>query len=191
MSSRSFFAHATMFSASFRFRWKMVVEMPKLKRYCFCSACIARIVSLALSNPRWTLRTTSWTLPMPSIDTRVLKITRRSWQSSTIFVNIGMARCGVRPVVLSPSLRSLGNLSSIRRAMSTRSFRVVGSPPEMLAFSIFFQSLELNARSISAIVRSLLRSPRFQLLHISQRASQTNVQWKIRTVGRIGRNCAI
>ena len=32
---------------------------------------------------------------------------------------------------------------------------------------------------------SPLRSPRFQLLHISQRASQTNVQWKIRTVGGI------
>ena len=38
---------------------------------------------------------------------------------------------------------------------------------------------------------SSLRLPRFQLLHIVQRASQTKVQLKMRTVGRIGRNCAI
>ncbi len=30
---------------------------------------------------------------------------------------------------------------------------------------------------------SSLRLPRVQLLHISQRASQTNVQWKMKTVG--------
>ena len=44
MSSFSFLAHARMFSASFRFMWKMVVEIPKLKRRVFCRACIARIV---------------------------------------------------------------------------------------------------------------------------------------------------
>ena len=33
---------------------------------------------------------------------------------------------------------------------------------------------------------SALRSPRFQLLHISHRASHTNVQWKMSTVGWIG-----
>jgi hypothetical protein len=37
----------------------------------------------------------------------------------------------------------------------------------------------------------LTRLPRFQLLHMVQRASQTKVQLKMRTVGRIGRNCAI
>ena len=70
--------------------------------------------------------------------------------------------------------------------MSTRSLRVVGSPPETLAFSTFFQRFELNALSMSARLMSALRSPRFQLLHISQRASQTNVQWKISTVGWMG-----
>ncbi len=43
-----------MFSASSRFVWKMVVEMPKLKEYFFCSSFIARIVSLAFSKPRFT-----------------------------------------------------------------------------------------------------------------------------------------
>jgi hypothetical protein len=33
---------------------------------------------------------------------------------------------------------------------------------------------------------SSLRLPRVQLLHISQRASQTNVQWKMNTVGCSG-----
>ena len=94
-----------------------------------------------------------------------------------------MARWGVSPVVLMPSLRSRGSLSSITRQISTRSLRVVGSPPEMLAFSMFFQRPELKAFSISASVMSVLRSPRFQLWHISQRASQTNVQWKMSTVG--------
>ena len=70
------------------------------------------------------------------------------------------------------------------------SFRVVGSPPERLAISMFFQRPDWNACSISSSDMSDLRSPRSQLLHISQRASQTKVQWKIRTVGRIGRCCA-
>ena len=56
-------------------------------------------------------------------------------------------------------------------------------PPETLAFSMFFQRFDWKALSISASVMSLLRSPRFQFQHISQRASQTNVQWKISTVG--------
>ena len=40
-----------------------------------------------------------------------------------------MPRCGVSPVVLSVSFRSFGSLSIITRTMSTRSLRVVGSPP--------------------------------------------------------------
>ena len=40
-----------------RFCEKIVVEIPKLNRYCSCSACIARMVSFALSNPRGTWRT--------------------------------------------------------------------------------------------------------------------------------------
>src|SRR5919109_4147841 len=97
-----------------------------------------------------------------------------------------MARRGVRPVVLMVSFRSLGNLSIIKRQMSTMSLRVVGSPPDSDAFSMSFQRFELNACSIWASVRSVLRSPRVQLLHISQRASQTKVQWKMRTVGCSG-----
>ena len=156
MSRFSVFAHARMFSASSRFMWKMVVEMPKLKRYFFCSACIARIVSFALSKPRFTCRTSLCMSPTPSIETRVLKMTPRSWHISTILVSIGMPRCGVRPVVLMPNFRSRGSLSSMTRQMSTRSLRVVGSPPETLAFSTFFQRSELNALSISASVMSAL-----------------------------------
>ncbi len=74
------------------FLWKMVVEMPKLKEYFFCSSCMARIVWFAFSNPRLTWRTSLWTSPTPSIDTRVLKMMPRSWHISTIFVSIGMAR---------------------------------------------------------------------------------------------------
>ena len=124
--------------------------------------------------------------PTPSTETRVEKMTLRSWQSSTTLVSIGMARWGVRPVVLMVSLRSFGNLSIISRQMSTMSLRVVGSPPERLAFSMFFHRLELKARSICSSVMSSLRFPRVQLLHISQRASQTNVQWKMKTVGWSG-----
>jgi hypothetical protein len=90
------------------------------------------------------------------------------------------------PVVLSVSFRSLGNLSIIKRQMSTMSLRVVGSPPDSEAFSMSFQRLELNTFSICASVMSSLRLPRVQLLHISQRASQTNVQWKMNTVGCSG-----
>src|SRR5918993_5096042 len=90
------------------------------------------------------------------------------------------------PVVLSVSFLSFGNLSIITRAMSTRSLRVVGSPPEIDAFSMSFHRFELKACSICSSVMSSLRLPRVQLLHISQRASQTNVQWKIKTVGCSG-----
>ena len=38
----------------------------------------------------------------------MLKIMSRSSQNSTICVSIGMARCGVRPVVLMPNFRSRG-----------------------------------------------------------------------------------
>ena len=89
-----------------------------------------------------------------------------------------------------PNLRSRGSLSSMIWHISTRSLRVVGSPPETFAFSMCFHSPESNIRSISSSVMSDLRSPRVQLLHISQRASQTNVQCKIKTVGWIALTCA-
>ena len=94
-----------------------------------------------------------------------------------------MARWGVRPVVLSVSLRSRGSLSISTRTMSTRSLRVVGSPPEMDAFSMCFQSGESNTCSICSSVMSSLRLPLVQLLHMLQRASHTKVTWKISTVG--------
>ena len=84
------------------------------------------------------------------------------------------------------SFRSLGNLSIITRAISTRSLRVVGSPPEIEAFSMPFHRFDEKARSICSSVMSSLRLPRVQLLHISQRASQTKVQWKMKTVGWSG-----
>ena len=165
----------------------MVVEIPKLKGCFFCSSFIARMVSLAFSNPRFTCRTWLCMSPTPSIDTRVLKMMFRSWHISTILVSIGMPRWGVRPVVFKPNLRSRGSLSSMTRQMSTRSLRVVGSPPETLAFSMFFHRPELKA--LLDLARASCPScgrRASSCLHISQRASQTNVQWKIRTVGWIG-----
>ena len=97
-------------------------------------------------------------------------------QNSTIRVSIGIARFGVRPVVLIPTFRSLGRYLWNISTISGRSFRVVGSPPERFAISIFCQSGSWKQRSISSIFMSDLRSPHFQLLHIVQRASQTHVQ---------------
>ena len=82
MSSFSLRAHARMFSASSRFIEKIVVEMPKLNGTRFCSSCMARIVSSALSKPRFTLRTLLCISPTPSIETRVLKMMPRSWHIS-------------------------------------------------------------------------------------------------------------
>ena len=144
------------------------------------------MVSYALSNPRGTFRTRLCMSPTPSIDTRVLKITPRFWHAAATFSIIGMARFGVMPVVLIPNFRRRGSRSSITSQISTRSFLVVGSPPETLAISIFFQKSDSNTRAICSNVMSSLRSPRFQLLHISQRASHTHVQLKISTVGWIG-----
>ena len=101
--------------------------------------------------------------PTPSIDTRVLKMTPFLLHSSTIFVSIGIARCGVSPVVLMPNLRSRGRRLSITSHISTRSLRVVGSPPDTLAVSMFFQRPDENTRSMSASDISCLRSARFQL----------------------------
>ena len=122
----------------------------------------------------------------PSIDTRIEKMMLRSAHICTTLVSIGIARWCVMPVVLSVSFRSLGNLSIMIRQMSTMSLRVVGSPPESDAFSMSFHRLELKACSICSSVMSSLRFPRVQLLHISQRASQTKVQWKMKTVGCSG-----
>ncbi len=56
-------------------------------------------------------------------------------QNSTMRVSIGIARFGVRPVVLMPILRKRGSRLWNISTMSGRSLRVVGSPPEMLRFS--------------------------------------------------------
>ena len=111
----------------------------------------------------------------------------RSWHISTIFVSIGMARCGVSPVVLMPNLRSRGKLVEHHpadldqvvpgRRLAARDVGVLDVLPEARAEGL----LDLARASCR-----VLRSPRFQLLHISQRASQTNVQWKISTVGWMG-----
>ena len=183
MSSFSFFAHARMLSASSRFLEKMVEEIPKLNLFVFCSSCMAAMVLPAFSNALRTLRTEPCISLTPSIDTRMEKMMLRSLHNWTTLVSIGMARWWVMPVVLSVSLRSLGNLSIMTRQISTMSLRVVGSPPDSEAFSMSFHSGELNAVSICSSVMSSLRLPRVQLLHISQRASHTNVQWKMKTVG--------
>ena len=64
----------------------------------------------------------------------------------------------------------------IASTISGRSFRVVGSPPEMFKFSTAPQNGVSSTGSSCASVMSDLRSPHFQLLHIVQRASQTQVQ---------------
>ena len=52
---------------------KIVEAMPNEKFGCvFASACIASIVFDALSKPFLTVRTWSWTSPMPSSETRML-----------------------------------------------------------------------------------------------------------------------
>ena len=161
--------------------------MPKLKLIFFCSSRIARMVSFALLKPFFTWRTSLCMSPTPSIETRVLKMTPFFSHSSATLVSIGIARCGVSPVVLMPNLRSRGSRFSITSHNSTRSLRVVGSPPETFAVSMFFHSPDENTRSISASDISCLRSARFQLWHISHCASHTQVQWKISTVGWMGR----
>ena len=76
-------------------------------------------------------------------------------------VSIGMARCGVRPVVLMPILRSRGRCRWNSSTISGRSFRVVGSPPEMFRFSTAPQNgcamhrLELRERHVRLAVAPL------------------------------------
>ena len=97
-------------------------------------------------------------------------------QNSTMRVSIGMARCGVSPVVLMPIFRSRGRWRWNSSTISGRSLRVVGSPPEMFRFSTAPQNGLAMTGSSWASVMSDLRSPHFQLLHMVQRASQTQVQ---------------
>ena len=138
---------------------------------------------MPVRKPFGARRTSSCSEPMPSMATRTLQLTSRASQSFTMWVSMGTARSGVNPVVLNPILRRLGSLSRMTRESSIRSSRVVGSPPEMWTFSIRRQNGEAKTRSISSIVMSGFRRPRFQLPHISHSASQTKVQLKMRTVG--------
>ena len=72
---------------------------------------------------------------MPSSETRTLMSRSCSAQNLTMRVSIGIARCGVRPVVLMPILRIRGRCRWNISTISGRSLRVVGSPPEMFRFS--------------------------------------------------------
>ena len=166
-----------MFCASSRLVAKIVAAIPNWKfEYSSDSACIAVIVSHALSKPRLTWRTWSWMSPMPSSETRTLTSRSCPAQNFTIRVSIGMARCGVKPVVLMPILRIRGRWRWNSSTISGRSLRVVGSPPEMFRFSTAPQNGCCIAGSSCASVMSDLRSPCFQLLHISHWASHTQVQ---------------
>ena len=177
MSSFLVRAQARMFRASSILVAKIVAAMPNWKfAYSSDSACIASIVSQALSKPRLTWRTWSWMSPMPSSETRALMSRSCSAQNLTICVSIGMARWGVKPVVLMPTFRIRGRWRWNISTSCGRSLRVVGSPPEMFRFSTAPQKGWLIAGSSSASVMSDLRSPCFQLLHISHWASHTHVQ---------------
>ena len=113
---------------------------------------------------------------MPSSETRMLISRSFSAQNFTMRVSIGMARAGVRPVVLMPILRRRGRCFWNISTISGRSSRVVGSPPEMLRFSTAPQNGLSRTGSSWSSVMSVLRSPHFQLLHIVHLASQTQVQ---------------
>ena len=155
----------------------MVAAIPNWKFGCSAaSACMASMVCSALSKPRFTLRTWLWMSPIPSSETRMLIGRSCAAQNFTMRVSIGIARCGVRPVVLIPILRRRGSRLWNSSTISGRSLRVVGSPPEMFRFSRAPQNLWSMTPSSCSSVMSLFRSPRFQLLHIWQRASHTNVQ---------------
>ena len=84
-----------------------------------------------------------------------------SWHASATFVSIGIARCGVSPVVLMPYFRSFGSRSSITCETSTMSLRVVGSPPDSMHISMFFQSglwktlVDLRERHVGLAVAAL------------------------------------
>ena len=113
---------------------------------------------------------------MPSSETRMLIGSLCEAQNSTMRVSIGIARVGVSPVVLIPTFRIRGSRRWNISTISGRSFLVVGSPPEMFRFSTACQkSLSMTPSTCSSVMSSL-RLPHFQLLHISQRASQTQVQ---------------
>ena len=116
----------------------------------FLATAIAALVAItasAQSQPRFTSRTWLCTSPMPSSETRMLIRMPFFAQNSTMRVSIGMARCGVRPVVLMPILRRRGKWRWNTCTISGRSFLVVGSPPEMLRFSTAPQNGWFNTGS--------------------------------------------
>src|SRR6266496_2014975 len=98
--------------------------------------------------------------PMPSSDTRTLIKRSCAAQNLTMRVSIGMARCGVRPVVLMPIFRIRGRCRWNISTISGRSLRVVGSPPEMFRFStaperILHRRLELRQRHVGFSIAML------------------------------------
>ncbi len=107
----------------------------EIRRAAWRAPASLRWSALAFSKPFFTSRTWLCTSPMPSSETRMLIRMPLLAQNSTIRVSIGMARCGVSPVVLMPILRSRGRCRWNISTISGRSLRVVGSPPEMLRFS--------------------------------------------------------
>ena len=192
MSSFSFFAHARMLSASSRFlredrRRDAEVEAVRLLQLLHR----ARWSCSAFSKPCFTWRTSSCMSPTPSIETRVLKMTlalvaqlddlgqhrdgamRRQAGGVDARTCAASAACRASPRTIRPG--RCGSSARRRRRSRSRCSSRAGA--------------EHAARSASSVMSSL-RSPRVQLLHISQRASQTNVQWKMRTVGWIGRTSA-
>ena len=148
--------------ASSRLVAKIVEAMPNWKSgVSAASACIASMVWQAFSKPRFTSRTWLWTSPMPSSDTRMLISTSRSAQNFTIRVSIGMARCGVSPVVLMPILRrrgsrftnsstSLGEVVAGGR-LAARDVQVLDGAPER----VVHDAVDLGQRHVLLAVAAL------------------------------------
>ena len=99
--------------------------------------------------------------PTPSIDTRVLKMMPRSWHISAILVSIGMRAVRREAGGVERQLAQLRELVDHHRGRC-RPGRCGWSArrPRAMAFSMSFQSGELNACSICSSVMSSLRLPR-------------------------------
>ena len=125
--------------------------------------------------------------PTPSIDTRVLKMTPRSLARRRHLLEhrdgaLRRHAGGVDPELAQARKPVEHHLADLDQVVAGRRL-AAGHVGDL---DVLPEVGDSNTRSICSSVMSSLRSPRFQLLHISQRASHTHVQLKMSTVGWIG-----